>query len=60
MAFFDLRMRMVTQETRFNSESVLATECRLALEKNLGMKVPKPNCLRQVANLNKQAVLEEQ
>jgi hypothetical protein len=53
-------MRMVTQETRIATESVLATKCRLALEKNLGMTIPKPNCLRQEANSNKQAALEEQ
>jgi hypothetical protein len=51
---------MVTQETRFNVESEFATKCRLALEKNLGMKIPQPKCLKQVVNFSAQAILEEQ
>jgi hypothetical protein len=51
---------MVTQETRFIAESEFAAKCRLALEKNLGIKIPQPKCLKQVANFSAQTILEEQ
>ncbi len=51
---------MVNQETRFNVESEFAAKCRVALEKNAGMKIPKPNCLKEAANSSTKSNTEEQ